>query len=68
VFSLDVANFYPSVTCALLEIAINYFAKSLNIQDKLIIRECLKLILFGMANTLVTFKDKHFECDGDRDV
>jgi hypothetical protein len=34
------------------------------------IRECrLKLIHFGMANTLVTFGDnKCYECDGDRDV
>jgi hypothetical protein len=52
VFSLDVASFYPSVTCALVEIAINCFTKDLLIRDKLMIRECLKLIHFGMATML----------------
>jgi hypothetical protein len=28
----------------------------------------LKLIHFGMGNTLITFKDKYFEYDGDGDV
>jgi hypothetical protein len=32
------------------------------------IRECLKLIHFGMGSTLITFKDKYYEYNGDRDV
>jgi hypothetical protein len=51
-----------------MESAINHFASDLQIQDKLMIRECLKLIQFGIANALLTFGDKHFEHDGDRDV
>jgi hypothetical protein len=60
-FSLAIESFYPSVTHTLVEIAINYFATNLQMGDKLMIREFLKLIHFGMANTLVTFGDKCFE-------
>jgi hypothetical protein len=49
-----------------LQLTIN-FATELHMRDKLMIRECLKLIRVGMANTLVTFGDKHYECDVDRD-
>jgi hypothetical protein len=52
VFSLDIESFYPLVTCAPVEIAINCFVENSNMQHKLMIRECLKLIQFGMANTL----------------
>jgi hypothetical protein len=68
VFSLDIESFYPSVTYSLIEIAINYFAEKLPMKEKLTIRECLKCIHFGMGNTLITFEDKYFEYDGDRDV
>jgi hypothetical protein len=68
VFSLDIESFYPSVTYSLVEIAINYFADKLPMKEKLMIRECLKCIHFGMDNTLITFEDKYFEYDGDRDV
>jgi hypothetical protein len=45
----------------------DYFAINLvQMKDKLVIRECLKLIHFGMGNTLITFE--HSKYDGDRDV
>jgi hypothetical protein len=65
IFSLDIESFYPSVTYSLVEITINCFATDLPMKDKLMIRECLKLIHFGMGNTLITFEDKYFEYDGD---
>jgi hypothetical protein len=68
IFSLDVESFYPSVTHNLVQITINCFGKTLQMKDKLMIRECLKLIHFGMGNTLITFEDKCFEHDGDRKV
>jgi hypothetical protein len=54
----------------MVEITINYFATDLSMKDKLMIRECLKLIHFGIGNTLITFEEKfeYFEYDGDRDV
>jgi hypothetical protein len=68
VFSLDIESFYPSVPYSLVEIAINYFAEKLPMKEKLTIQECLKCVHFGMVNTLITFEDKYFEYDGDRDV
>jgi hypothetical protein len=56
IFSLDIKSFYASVTCNLVEMTINCFGKDLQMKDKLMIRECLKLIHFGMGNTLITFK------------
>jgi hypothetical protein len=38
-------------------------------KEILMIHDCLKLIHFGMGNTLITlFEDKYYEYDGDRDV
>jgi hypothetical protein len=48
-------------------ISIN-LANNLPMKEKLMIRECLKLIHFGIGNTLITFEDKYFEYDGDWDV
>jgi hypothetical protein len=68
VFSLDIESFYPSITCSLVETATNYFSKNLPMKEILIIREWLKVIHFGMGNTLITFEDKCYEYDGDRDA
>jgi hypothetical protein len=68
VFSLDIESFYPSVTYSLVETATNYFSKNLPMKEILMIRECLKLIHFGMGNTLITFEDKYYEYDSNRDV
>jgi hypothetical protein len=49
--------------------ATNYFStKNLPMKEILMIRECLKLIHFGMGNTLIAFEDKYYEYAGDRDI
>jgi hypothetical protein len=59
IFSLDIEAFYPSVTYGLVERAIEYFSKSLEENEKKKIKDCLKMIAFGMGNTLLTFVDKY---------
>jgi hypothetical protein len=58
IFSLDIEAFYPSVTYGLVERAIEFYSRSLGEKDKATISECLKMIAFGMGNTLLTFVDK----------
>jgi hypothetical protein len=58
----------------LVERAIEFFSRSLGEKDKATINECLKMIafgmgnMFGMCNTLLTFVDKYYEYDGERDI
>jgi hypothetical protein len=49
-----------SVIYSLVETA-NYFSKNLPMKEIPMIQECLKLIHFGMGNTLIMFKDKYYE-------
>jgi hypothetical protein len=65
---LDIEAFYPSVTYGLVERAINFFARSLGEKEKAKIKECLKMVAFGMGNTLLTFVDKYYEYDGEREI
>ena len=48
--------------------AIEFFAKKLNDEQKVIITDCLKMIEFGMGNTLITFKDKYYEYGGSTNI
>jgi len=43
------------------------FSKGLPEEDQITIEHCLDLIKFGMQSTLLTFVDKCYEHDGDRD-
>jgi hypothetical protein len=63
IISLDIVKFYPSVTYHLIEKVVDHYVK-----DHLMIRQCLRLIKFGMGNTVITFEDKYFEYDGEKDV
>jgi hypothetical protein len=56
------------VTYGLVERAIEFFSRSLGEKDKATIHECLKMIAFGMGNTLLTFVDKCYEYGGKRDI
>jgi hypothetical protein len=58
IFSLDIEAFYPSVTYGLAKQVIEYFSKPLEEKEKRKIKDCLKMIAFGMGNTLLTFIDK----------
>jgi hypothetical protein len=50
---LDIVSFYRSVTYGLVELVVKHYAQDLPLKNKLMIRECLKLIQFGIANTLL---------------
>jgi hypothetical protein len=54
--------------CSVVETTTNYFSKNLPMKEILMIREYLKLIHFGMGNTLITFEEKYYEYDDDHDV
>ena len=68
IFSLDIEAFYPSVTYGLVKRAINFYSRTLGEEERATIDECLKMIAFGMGNTLLTFVDKYYEYDGEREI
>jgi hypothetical protein len=69
IFSFDIEAFYPSVTYGLIERAIEFFSRTMGEKDKATIKECLKMIAFGMGNTLLTFVNKYYhEYDGEREM
>lgn len=51
----------------MVKIAIDYYAKDLKSEQKGTITDCLKMIEFGMGNTLLTFVDKYYEYGGSQD-
>jgi hypothetical protein len=68
IFSLDIEAFYPSITYGLVERAIEFFSRPLGEKEKATIIECLKMIAFGIENTLLTFVDKYYEYDSKREI
>ena len=62
--SLDIENMCPSITFNMVKKAINFYAKYLKSEQKDTITECLKMIEFGMGNTLLTFIDQYYEYGG----
>lgn len=60
--------FYPSTKFKVVERAVKYFAKDLSADQNKTINECLKMIKFGMSNTLITYRDKYYEYDGDEEI
>jgi len=67
IVSIDAENFYPSVRLKLVRNAVNHFSENLPEEDQITIEHCLDLIKFGMQSTLLTFVDKYYEYDGDKD-
>ena len=59
--SLGIEAMYPSITFNMVRKAIDFFSKDLNDEQKIIIKDCLKMIGFGMGNTLITFKNKYYD-------
>jgi hypothetical protein len=68
IFSLDIEAFYPSVTCGLVERAIEFVSHSLGEKQKVKIKVCLKMKAFGMGNTLLMFINKCYKYDGKQDI
>jgi hypothetical protein len=55
--SLDIEVFYPSVMYGLVKRAIDVFIITLGEKEKAKIKECLKMIAFGMGNNLLIYVD-----------
>jgi hypothetical protein len=68
IFSLDIEAIYPLVTYGLVERAIKFFSHLLGEKQKAKIKVCLKIIVFGMGNTLLMFVDKYYEYDGEQEI
>ena len=64
IISLDIEAMYPSIKYGVVKKAVNYFSKNLSTDERATIKDCLKMIKFGMGNTLISFKDKYFEYGG----
>jgi hypothetical protein len=52
----------------LVERVIKVFFSLLREKEKKKIKVCLKMIAFGMGNTLLTFVDKYYKYDGEPDI
>jgi hypothetical protein len=52
----------------LVERAIEFFSHFLGEKQKAKIKVCLKMIAFGMGNTLLTFVDKYYKYDGEHEI
>ena len=48
--------------------AIEFYSKNLDIEQKGKITDCLKMIQFGMGNTLLTFVYQYYKCGGSLEV
>ena len=63
--SIDIEAMYPNVMFSHIEDAVEYFLRGSSVKEA---RNCLELVKFGMANTLITFNGKYWEYGGDVDV
>ena len=59
---------YPSITFDMVSKAINFFSKNLKKEQKDTIVDCLKMIKFGMGNTLLNFAGKYYEYGGSSNI
>ena len=48
--------------------AINFFSKDLTKDQKETIEDCLRMIKFGMGNTLLNFAGKYYEYGGSNET
>ena len=55
---------YPSITFQMAHLAVSFFATNLPIEEKEKIAKCLRLIKFGMSNTVLTFDGRYFKYQG----
>eukprot|EP00957_Ditylum_brightwellii_P080137 6094523-Ditylum_brightwellii.AAC.1 len=62
--SLDIKNMYPSIQVKLIKKALRFYSRSLSPEDKQKIELGMKMIQFGMKNTLVSFCNKYFNYKG----
>ena len=68
IVSIDAIGMYPSISLRMVIKAITYFSEKVNEEDKGKISECLKLIKFGMGNTILAFLDKYYEYGAQDDI
>ena len=55
IVSLDAIDMYPSINFDMVIKAVEYYGRNLPPSDKEKVKKCLKMIEFGMGNTLSTF-------------
>ena len=59
--SIDAVAMHPSIKFPLVKKEISYFTRNLPKSQQSTLKLCLKLIVFGMSSTLLTFDEKYFE-------
>ena len=60
----DAEAMYPSIELKLVIEAVNYFSKGLEKEEKKRIKDCLEMVKFGMASTVLSFGDKYYKYNG----
>ena len=65
IMSIDAVHHCPSVRFKLVEKAMMHFAQNLHEDDLDKMDDCLRMIRFGMNNTVLTFQDECHENDGN---
>eukprot|EP00957_Ditylum_brightwellii_P046275 3511347-Ditylum_brightwellii.AAC.1 len=64
VMSLDIKNMYPLVRVKLIKRALEFYSQNLSREEKQKIQLGIKMVQFGMKNTLVSYQDKYFVYKG----
>ena len=62
--SIDAKTMYPLVRFEHIKQAVDFFSRGISEEDKRTINRCLEMVKFGMANTIVTFKDEYWDYCG----
>lgn len=68
VISLNIKAMYPSMTFNMVAKAINLLSRKFKIEKKEIIEDCLRMIKFGMGNTLLNFAGKYYKYGDSIDI
>jgi hypothetical protein len=64
IVTVDIEAMYPSIQFIHVRKAVEYFLRDAPQEDKIKADQCLEMIKFGMANTIVTFAGKYYEYGG----
>ena len=67
VASIDAVNFYPSVSCRMIEKAVWFFAEDLDENVKKKLKVSLELLKIGMSTQTVQFNGTYCKCVGSSD-
>eukprot|EP00984_Skeletonema_dohrnii_P023783 scaffold12871_cov72-Skeletonema_dohrnii-CCMP3373.AAC.1 len=65
IVTLDIEAMYPSIQFIQVKRAVEYFLRNAPEEDKVSANQCLEMIRFGMANTIITYGGKYYEYGGE---